>query len=239
MQLEHFQIQDEVLLASLSRLRMSAIKSGSDVIGLSISDYELLFLKLFKSIISSLSIRLAESLGPSVSVVVDKIKVRRSMNPPIETCSDLNLVSANYYGWHQDSNPKYADKPMVVAWIPLENDCGITKPSISILANKKTSQTFHHDLNEWRLPSANTRAPSTADLNERFDTCNQSIVTPICNLGDIIVFDGLTFHCTSSSPDFISDRYALILRFIPTSCENSGYGKSYYRHLLVSPSASS
>ena len=61
MQLEHFQIQDEVLLASLSRLRMSAIKSGSDVIGLSISDYELLFQKLFKSIISSLSIRLAES----------------------------------------------------------------------------------------------------------------------------------------------------------------------------------
>ena len=46
MQLEHFQIQDEVLLASLSRLRMSAIKSGSDVIGLSISDYELLFQKL-------------------------------------------------------------------------------------------------------------------------------------------------------------------------------------------------
>ena len=97
---------------------------------------------------------------------------------------------------------------MVVAWIPLENDCGVTKPTISILANKKTSQTFHLDLNQLRLPAANTRAPSTADLNERFNTFNQSIVTPICNLGDIIVFDGLTFHCTSSSPDFISDRYA-------------------------------
>ena len=46
MQLEHFQIQDEVLLASLSRLRMSAVKSRSDVIGISISDYELLFQKL-------------------------------------------------------------------------------------------------------------------------------------------------------------------------------------------------
>ena len=190
-------------------------------------------------IFTTISSALIDTLGTSISVVVDKIRLRCSSYPQLPSALEVHPAAASYFGWHQDSNHKYGDRPMLVAWIPLESDCGITKPSITILADENSNSSYNYKLNQWRLRSSNLPIPSLDDLSAYYSISNESLITPTCNLGDILVFNGMTFHCTSTSSKFVSGRYALILRFIPSSCENLGYGQKYYRHLLVPTPATS
>ena len=181
--------------------------------------------------IESVKPNLISSLGISCSLVLDKLSIRRTKPNIGNSLEVASAVKRPYFGWHQDSNPIYKEKPMFVMWIPLEDDCGVNRPSISILKSKAANQSYNTKLNSWRFDGSRN-STSDNDILNYYHTNSHDLHDVKCNLGDIVIFDGLTFHKSSSSPGMVLSRSAIVARFIPTEFENCGYGLAYKRLIL-------
>lgn len=191
-----------------------------------------MFNKLFLGdAIESVKPDLVLSLGVRCSLVLDKLSIRRTKPNGGISLEAATAVKSPYFGWHQDSNPIYKEKSMFVMWIPLEDDCGIDRPSISILKSKVASRTYNTELNSWRFDGSQDSTSDNEILNY-YHGKSSDFHDVKCNLGDIVVFDGLTFHKSSSSPDMVLSRSAIVARFIPTDFEGCGYGLAYKRLIL-------
>lgn len=189
-------------------------------------DHEHWILPYIQNIYNVMANRLHMKLGPNISLVADKLIFRRAI--VTKRYSDRPQVQQPYFGWHQDSNHTYLSKPMIVAWVPMEDGCGVNKPSLNILCTNRIVDTYEEWVNEWRFDQTKL-APTLDQLLNFYGSSHTCIYQPKCNLGDILLFDGLTIHCTSFIKGMKPDRSALILRFLPTKNEDMGFGKDYLR----------
>jgi hypothetical protein len=111
--------------------------------------------------------------------------------------------NANNQAWHQDSNLSYNDAPMLTLWMPLQSGAGTERPGLQLLdAPVSYFSSVHGDSSPGLLeaiadifPAAETRAVR-ADRSE------------------FVVFNGLTFHQTSTTETMTTHRDALLVRII-------------------------
>lgn len=116
--------------------------------------------------------------------------------------------NASNLTWHQDSNKKHNDKPMVVMMINLDKGFGESKPGLSILK----ARTDHFEgIYGYQ-----------GDMIERFENRirNQQSLkaipaeNPVLDVGEMVIFNGLTFHRTFSTKEMVGTRDALLIRAV-------------------------
>lgn len=111
--------------------------------------------------------------------------------------------NANNQLWHQDSNAKYNDAPMLTLWIPLQEGAGVTCPGIEVInAPVSYFSILHGDSSEEIHALLCDMFPATR------------VTSLEAGAGDCIVFNGLTFHQTSIRSEMTSHRDALLIRII-------------------------
>lgn len=111
--------------------------------------------------------------------------------------------NANNQYWHQDSNPKFNDAPMLTLWIPLQNGAGVNCPGLEIIdAPVSYFSILHGDSSQSIDGILRQMFPET------------KVIPLAANAGDCLVFNGLTFHQTLTTPAMESHRDALLIRII-------------------------
>ena len=102
-------------------------------------------------------------------------------------------------GWHQDGAFMGAGIRSLNVWIPLTH-CGDTAPGLDIVGRRldEIVQTGQGAIYAWATdPDAAERAAAG------------SIVRPIFEPGDALVFDHMNLHRTAIDPDMQHERYAI------------------------------
>jgi len=160
-------------------------------------------------------------LGERWLVLAGKVLVRRTW-PLAEEDARILGHNASNLTWHQDSNPIHGSRPMVVLMAVLQDGAGAARPGLSVLE----APVSHF---EGVFGYEGSRV-------ERFESCMADrygglrVVTPVLNAGDLLIFDGLTFHRTYSCSSMEGHRDALLVRVVrPQDAEHFGAGP----HLLV------
>ena len=160
-----------------------------------------------------------ELLGKEWLILTNKVLLRRTW-PLSEKESRQLGHNASNLTWHQDSNFKHQGKPMVVLMTPLQDQAGLTRPGLSILD----------------LPTDEFLGVRgyEGDRVEEFEECMKQkygelkIKTPILDAGDLLIFNGLTFHRTFSKETMKEHRDALLVRLIrPEDGKNFPEAKHY------------
>ena len=144
-------------------------------------------------------------IGPNWLILSHKVLLRRTW--PISESKARNLGhNASNLTWHQDSNDKHQNKPMIVLMVSLQDGAGISRPGLSIL-DKKTEQfegIFGYEGNRV----------DEFEEKMRGQDGQFNVVNPILNRGDLLIFDGLTFHRTYSTEKMTGHRDALLVRLV-------------------------
>ncbi len=137
----------------------------------------------------------------SQPVILKKRTALRRTFPPSRLQS--NVGNANNQSWHQDSNARYNDSPMLTLWIPLQDGSGMTSPGLQVVDSPVSYFSIEHgDSSPDLLPF----------LSELFP--NPKIVSIQASAGDCIVFNGLTFHRTFTTSSMVEHRDALLVRVL-------------------------
>ena len=162
---------------------------------------------------------LQKMIGDKWLLLTNKVLLRRTW--PISEVEALSLGhNASNLTWHQDSNHKHGSKPMVVMMICLQNGAGLARPGLSILEHP-TDQfegVFGYEGN--RVSTFETQ------IVQRYGKIK--IAKPILNAGDLLIFNGLTFHRTFSNDYMKTHRDALLIRIVkPEDAENFPQGNHY------------
>lgn len=150
---------------------------------------------------------LKTNLGNHIVILSNKVLLRRTW-PMSEDESKGIRHNASNLAWHQDSNPKHNDKPMVVIMISLDKGFGESRPGISIL---KTRARNFEGIYGYQ-----------GDMIERFEKKvkdYEGVETlpaenPVLDIGEMVVFNGLTFHRTFSTKGMVGTRDALLIRAV-------------------------
>ena len=160
---------------------------------------------------------LQEVIGRKWLILENKVLLRRTWPISEDTARALGHNASNLT-WHQDSNHKHQDKPMVVMMISLQNGAGLTRPGLSILE----SPTDHF---EGVFGYEGNRVDEfEKNMHQRYK--HLKISNPAINAGDILIFNGLTFHRTYSSNSMNSFRDALLIRAVrPEDANNFPKGQ--------------
>ena len=138
--------------------------------------------------------------GSTPAILKKRTLLRRTFSP---SQRPIQVGNANNQHWHQDSNPNFNDTPMLTLWIPLQNGSGETCPGIQIIdAPVSFFSVIHGDSSRGIHPI----------LEDMFS--DTKVVSIIASAGDCIVFNGLTFHQTSTLPTMTHHRDALLIRVI-------------------------
>ena len=120
-------------------------------------------------------------------------------------CSSLEgsvTKNRNNQSWHQDTNQKFQDMPMLTIWIPLQNNAGILIPGIEI-AN------LHPDR---FIPFWGDGVDSLEEVVQNSEHSNIRTLVPTVQAGGCVVFNGLTFHRTYTASQMSGHRDALLVR---------------------------
>ncbi|HEX2763727.1 MAG TPA: phytanoyl-CoA dioxygenase family protein [Allosphingosinicella sp.] len=111
--------------------------------------------------------------------------------------------NANNQHWHQDSNAQFNDRPMLTLWIPLQDVAGGMRPGLQLIdAPVAYFSNVHGDSSPTALQALGAMFPGVR------------AVTIEASAGDGIIFNGLTFHRTSTSASMVDHRDALLIRII-------------------------
>ena len=155
---------------------------------------------------------LKATLGEKWLILANKSLLRRTWPLSEREARELGHNASNLT-WHQDSNYKHGIKPMVVMMVPLQNGAGSRRPGLSIL-EMPTNQfegVFGYEGN--RVDEFERKVIKKYG---QFKTSN-----PVLDSGDLLIFNGLTFHRTFSKDTMNSHRDALLIRAIkPEDAEN-------------------
>tara|TARA_Y100001954_G_C15818921_1_gene608884 strand:+ start:1015 stop:1749 length:735 start_codon:yes stop_codon:yes gene_type:complete len=144
-------------------------------------------------------------IGEQILILTNKALIRRTW--PLSEAEARNLGhNASNLTWHQDSNHKHGDKPMIVMMISLQDGAGVTRPGLSILQcpTNQFEGVFGYEGNR-------------VDEFEKKITEQQGelrVTNPTLNSGDLLLFNGLTFHRTFSNQFMNDHRDALLVRIV-------------------------
>ena len=153
-----------------------------------------------------------ELIGRKWLILSHKVLIRRTW--PISEAQAQNLGhNASNLTWHQDSNDKHQNRPMIVLMVSLQNGAGINRPGLSIL--EKETEHF-----EGIFGYEGNRVN---EFEERMKEENGQLnmISPVLNRGDLLIFDGLTFHRTYSTKEMTGHRDALLIRLVRPEDRNN------------------
>jgi len=145
---------------------------------------------------------LPDSLPPSSQpVILKKRTLLRRTFPP--SCFESKVGNTNNQFWHQDSNIRFNDCPMLTIWIPLQDRSGETRPGLQIIDSPVSYFSVEHgDSSPDIFPFLSQLFPDSR------------IVSIEASAGDCIVFNGLTFHQTFTTSVMAEHRDALLIRVL-------------------------
>ena len=155
-------------------------------------------------------------IGTSFLVLTNKVLLRRTWPISEEEARNLGHNASNLT-WHQDSNIRHGDKPMIVMMVSLQDGAGSTKPGLSILKSPTRSFRGIYGYEGKRVEEFKE------EMLTNYGAFN--VENPELNAGDLLIFDGLTFHRTFSHQSMNSPRDALLVRIIkPNDAANFAKG---------------
>lgn len=169
------------------------------------------YLKIgISSIIRKAKPILEDNLGDKIAILSNKALIRRTW-PMSEKESREIRHNASNLTWHQDSNAKHNDKPMVVMMINLDKGFGETRPGISLLKTRTENFKGIYGYQGERVEEFERRI-RTEGKTEKLPAEN-----PVLDAGEMIIFNGLTFHRTYSTNKMVGPRDALLVRAVSWS----------------------
>ena len=155
---------------------------------------------------------LEATIGKRWLILANKVLLRRTW-PISESHAQTLGHNASNLTWHQDSNYKHGSSPMMVVMASLDDGAARTRPGLSILelATNKFEGVFGYE------------GDRTAEFKEKIvrEHGKFKAANPELNSGDLLIFNGLTFHRTFANQDMRSHRDALLVRVIrPEDAKN-------------------
>ncbi len=145
---------------------------------------------------------LPEPLPPDATpALLKKRTLLRRTFPPAR--SGELVGNANNQHWHQDSNFQFNDEPMLTLWVPLQDLTGVVRPSIQI---------WDAPVSYFSVEHGDSSPDVLGLLAPIFPSARASSIA--ASAGDCVVFNGLTFHQTSSTAVMTEPRDALLIRLI-------------------------
>ena len=144
-------------------------------------------------------------IGPEWLILSNKVLLRRTW--PLSEHQSRSLGhNASNLTWHQDSNPRHNDCPMLVMMVVLQNRSGVSRPGLSILKTPIHEFQGVYGYEGGRVDEFERRIKQE---------CGQLyIATPELNAGDLLIFNGLTFHRTYAHQAMKEHRDALLVRVV-------------------------
>jgi hypothetical protein len=144
-------------------------------------------------------------LGERWLVLAGKVLLRRTWPLAEDTARALGHNASNLT-WHQDSNASHGSRPMAVLMTVLQDGAGAARPGLSLL--EAPVQRF-----EGVFGYEGSRVESFERcMAERYGGLR--VLTPVLNAGDLLLFDGLTFHRTYAHGAMEGHRDALLVRVV-------------------------
>lgn len=155
---------------------------------------------------------LLENIGKEWLILTNKSLIRRTWPLSEEASLELRHNASNLT-WHQDSNPKHQELPMVVLMVTLQDDCGGVRPGLSIINKefKEFKGIYGYQGNKVKK----------FEENIKDEDGNIKRSTPLMNSGDLLIFNGLTFHRTYSTSKMKKKRDAFLIRVIKPEHESN------------------
>ena len=145
------------------------------------------------------------TIGKKWLILTNKVLIRRTWPISEEESRKLGHNASNLT-WHQDSNFKHGASPMVVLMAFLQDDAGRTRPGLSILEapTNEFEGIFGYEGNR------------VEEFEQKIHQQHGSfkVSKPTLDSGDVLIFNGLTFHRTFSSESMKTHRDALLIRVI-------------------------
>ena len=158
-----------------------------------------------KKLLKSCHPWIKNNIGEQWLILSHKFLLRRTWPLSEDTARSMGHNASNLT-WHQDSNPQHKSNPMVVIMAFLQNNAGDSRPGISIIdANTETFEgVYGYEGNR------------VDELENKIikDHGELRIQSPLTHAGDVILFNGLTFHRTFSNSKMTKHRDALLLRIV-------------------------
>ena len=165
---------------------------------------------------------LEKQIGREWLVLSGKVLLRRTW--PIKEAKARALGhNASNLTWHQDSNSKHGNRPMIVLMTALQDGAGSKRPGLSILEAPVDKFEGIYGYQGKKIEELER------SIGVKYGEIRT--VTPILNSGELLIFNGLTFHRTFSNETMESHRDALLVRIIkPEDRGNFPEGP----HLMIS-----
>ena len=111
--------------------------------------------------------------------------------------------NANNQFWHQDSNARFNNAPMLTLWIPLQDHAGVVRPGLQFIDAPVAHFSLVHG----------DSSPEVANVLAQMFPASR-IVSPYAPAGTCLAFNGLTFHQTWTTPLMTAHRDAMLVRII-------------------------
>ena len=146
-----------------------------------------------------------KNIGKNFLIINSKSLIRRTW-PMSETNSRQLGHNASNLTWHQDSNIKHKESPMLVLMVMMQDECGSVRPGLSIM--EETTNNFE-SIYGYEGNKVEEFEDKVIEKYGRMRT-----YTPKLNAGDLLIFNGLTFHRTYSNEKMKKSRDALLIRII-------------------------
>lgn len=144
-------------------------------------------------------------IGREWLVLAGKILLRRTW-PISEPRARAMGHNASNLTWHQDSNVEHGNRPMLVLMCVLQDGAGASCPGLSLLQHPVEHFEGVFGYEGHRIDQLER------SIVERFG--GMSHYTPLMQAGDLLVFDGLTFHRTYAQEAMKQHRDALLVRVV-------------------------
>jgi hypothetical protein len=147
-------------------------------------------------------LRALPRVPPSITPAILKKRTLLRRTFPLSRLG-ARVGNSNNQLWHQDSNLQYNDLPMLTLWVPLQNISDGTRPGLKIMDAPVAYFSAAYGDSSWDLPECLAQLiPQARSVSIEAD------------FGDCIVFNGLTFHQTHTSPAMTEHRDALLIRVL-------------------------
>jgi len=145
------------------------------------------------------------TLGPRWLVLAGKVLLRRTWPLAEEMARGLGH-NANNLVWHQDSNSRHGGRPMVVLMTTLQDGTGAVVPGLTLLEApvKRFEGIFGYE--------GGRVAQFERQMAEQFGELRT--VTPVLSAGELLLFDGLTFHRTAAHEAMDGHRDGFLVRVV-------------------------
>jgi hypothetical protein len=145
---------------------------------------------------------LPEKLPASADLVILKKRTLLRRTFPDDQMKSQRGNSNNQL-WHQDSNAKFNDHPMLTLWITLQDTLGGVRPSLEFIDAEVAYFSPDHGDYSAVLPEYLAGLFPRARTRQIFAAA-----------GDCILFNGLTFHKTFTTENTTLHRDALLVRVV-------------------------